>query len=94
MGDAQRNVSRKKQLGRRRKGYRKFPPLSSLFFFPPLFFSLHLPLPKCLEQARDLKGLHLFVESTVGVGDSPVKGRVEEVTGPLREQSSRGRSFS
>lgn len=73
MGDAQRNVSRKKQLGRRRKGYRKFPPLSSLFF-PPLFFSLHLPLPKCLEQARDFKGLHLFVKSPAGWGIPLSKG--------------------
>lgn len=74
MGDVQRNVSRKKQLGRRRKGYIKFPPLSSLFFFPPLFFSLHPPLPKCLEQARDFKGLHLFVESPVGWGIPLSKG--------------------
>lgn len=72
-GGRAKKCEQEKQLGRRRKGYRKFPPLSSLFF-PPLFFSFHLPLPKCLEQARDFKGLHLFVESPVGWGIPLSKG--------------------
>ena len=97
MGNAQRNVSSKNsERGGERATESSLLSLAVfvLFFFPPLFFSLHPPLPKCPEQARDFEDLHLYVESPVGWGNSPVKGRVEEVAGPLMERSRRGRSLT
>lgn len=73
-GGRAKKGEQEKTVREEEEGLQKVPSFLLLFFFPPLFFSLHPPLPKCLQQARDFKGLHLFVESPVEWGIPLSKG--------------------
>ena len=83
MGDAQRKVSREKTVrkgGKRREGYRKFPPLSCCFFF--LHSSFHFTLQYLNAWNKQEISGSPFVCLQPGGVESLVKGCVEELVGP------------
>ena len=72
MGHAKKG-EQEKTVREEEEGLQKVPPFLLLFFSSALLFTSP-STTYMLEQARDFKGLHLFVESPVGWGIPLSKG--------------------